>query len=96
MARICRKCNRPKDADHHDIVQVPAIDPETLKWKFENDEIVWEDAPKGMPNRYACRVRLVATSPVTGKTLTPQSPQRITELDTRYVHVSRFEGDLRP
>lgn len=81
MSRICPLCNRPKDEDHHDLVEVPILD------EISGGITGWRKAPPGWPNRYACRVKLVATSPTTGKTLTPADPQRIAELDTRYVHV---------
>jgi len=48
--------------------------------------------------RYACKVRLVATSPVSGKTFVPESPQRLAVIDNRYVHEDRFGPgkDLAP
>ena len=45
---------------------------------------------------YGCKVRLVATSPTTKRTMVPHTPQRTKENDARYVHEDRLKpgGDL--
>lgn len=42
---------------------------------------------------YGCRVRLTATSPVDGRTIVPNTSQRISETDTAYRHESRFKNE---
>jgi hypothetical protein len=46
--------------------------------------------------RYCIGLRLIATSPVSGKTFVPRSPQRLKSIDNRFVREQRFEpgGDL--
>lgn len=89
MARWCPRCNRPLDETGHDRADPPdAVVPARRgRCRFGVQRV----------RRWACRVRLIATSPVTGKTLVPDSPQRLAILDTRYVHADRLErGDLKP
>ena len=97
MARFCH-CGRPldgPDAEKYHEVEKPRVGP------------VFEIAASGRVRptmrrhkQRSCKMRLIATSPVTGKTLVPGggrfAPQRTTELNTRYVHESRFQpgGDL--
>jgi len=96
--RICTRCNRPlRDEAYHDTVEYGVAAPPIVGW-YQGHPVY--DVPEGdlKPRfrQYVCKMRLVATSPVSGKTLVPNSPQRITETDTRYVHEARFEGDLKP
>lgn len=93
MPRICVRCGRRlNDDEHHVLVD---DDGEAIKrWTMVN-------RGKGRMGLqrvrvYECRVSLIATSPATGKILRPAHPQRIKELDTRYVHNDRLKpgGDL--
>jgi hypothetical protein len=88
MARICRTCGRAKTEEEHDIAQVVT--------GIKDGEPEFGPAPKGWPNRWVCKTRLVATSPVSGKLFPVDHPQRRKGLDVRHVHESRFEGDLKP
>lgn len=79
MARYCRSCGRPLTDEFHDTGRAagPMVDGLTASGR-----------PRVAERKhrvYGCRVKLVATSPVSGRTLRPNSPQRIKELDTRYV-----------
>lgn len=80
MARHCSACGMPLNADHHDIDRRPGwfVDGMTASGRVRHS---YRDKLR----HYACRVELVATSPATGKTLTTKSPQRVKELDTRFV-----------
>lgn len=99
MPRICPRCNRPLDAEHHTIL------------RHEKGPRKGQPIRRPMIVRrgrgrlgiqkvltYECKVRLIAQSPSTGKVGVPPSPQRIKELDTRYVHEDRLKpgGDLNP
>ncbi len=97
MPRICHRCNRPLDGEHHDILRHE--DGPNKGKPIRRTMIVRRGRGRVGVQKvtvYGCKVRLVATSPVTGKTLVPSHPQRISELDTRYVHEDRFKGDLKP
>lgn len=80
MARHCSACGMPLDAEHHDVTRKSGwfLDGATATGRPRHS---YRDKLR----HYACRVKLVATSPETGKTLNTSSPQRIKELDTRYV-----------
>lgn len=41
---------------------------------------------------YVCKVRLVGTSPTSGKTFAVDHPQRIKETNVRYAHVDNLKG----
>lgn len=82
MARFCKQCGRPLDPDHHDIGKTPRIIIERGKIRKARD--------------YGCRVRLVATNPITGKTFVPNHPQRIARLNVRYVPEELFKTTLKP
>jgi hypothetical protein len=89
MARWCPRCNRPLDATGHDPADPPSA---VVPVRRGRGRLGVQRV-----RRWTCRVRLVATSPATGKTLAPNTPQRLAILDTRYVHVDRLEkGDLKP
>lgn len=92
MAKHCRACGLPLDEDHHDVVRVGPL--ETFPFRgFKNGQrqrLTYVRRPR--KRVYGCRVRLVATSPISGKTLTPGSPQRIKEVDTRYVRTELLEA----
>lgn len=95
MARICSSCGRALSPDEHDVVR-----------DGEKELSAWVDGIdrrgeariqlSGGRRRYGCRVRLIATSPYTGKTFIPARPApRFKDVDQRYVHESRFKtGDL--
>lgn len=97
--RTCTRCNRPlTDPEFHDIEEAGTAPPRIAGW-FKGHPVFdipegWE--PKPRFRGYSCKVRLVGTSPTTGKTIVPRTPQRIEESDARYVHETRFEGDLKP
>lgn len=99
MARICKSCNRPLDAEHHDLLRYPDDHPDKAGEVVKVPMVVRRGRGRlgiQMIRRYGCRVRLIATSPVTGKTLVPTHPQRLLAAGgARYVHESRFKnGDL--
>lgn len=82
MSRICKACGDPLSA--HDV--------ERRKRMFRDGNRI----SIRVGNVYGCKVRLIATSPGTGKTFVPNSPQRIARVDTRWVKERRFlpGGDL--
>jgi hypothetical protein len=93
--RICTRCNRElENEEFHEIVEPIQSLPDIVGW-FKGHPV-----RKAEPNRgrrfYGCKVKLIATSPISGDVLLPNSPQRTIETDTKYVHASRFEGDLKP
>ena len=86
--RICKRCGRRLNLDEHD-----------------DGGKVWQIARRGRCRMgvqrvrvYNCRLRLVGTSPVSGKTIVPKSAQRWKAIDNRYVHEDPFKpgGDLAP
>jgi hypothetical protein len=80
MARYCRGCNRALDETGHDTDRGP-------RYWIDGVDSAGRGRLRYSPERrrYRCRVKLVATSPASGKELSPASPQRIKELNTRYV-----------
>lgn len=90
MARICTRCNRPLDPEHH-VEGPPSL------------QILADPRARGTRRlarrlkTWGCKMRLITTSPVTGKVLAANSGQRLNAAgDTRYVHEARFKGDLAP
>jgi hypothetical protein len=102
MARICTRCNRELNEQEHDVLRYPDdYKDEAKRGKVMKVPMV-TNRGRGrigiqMIRRYGCRVKLIATSPVTGKTLVPSHPQRLLAAGgARYVHESRFDNDLKP
>jgi hypothetical protein len=94
MPRYCGACGRSLDIFGHDIARDD-------KGEFKRAHVIGMARGRGRlaygrVKQYSCRVRLVATSPSTGRTLPANDPQRIKELDTRFVHRERLQpgGDL--
>lgn len=82
MARLCPRCGRALDETGHDVLRYPTDHKdESLRGKVRKVETVMNRGRGRFPfarvRRYGCRVRLVATSPATGKTLVPSHPQRL-------------------
>lgn len=78
--RICR-CGRPlEDERYHE--EIVIRDPLPPVVGFFRGKRVYGDEPISNGVRvFACKLRLVAESPITGKRLVPQSPQRYTQID---------------
>lgn len=97
MPRFCAECGRPRDAEHHDVRQMPDVGLTLVAQQNDPEaDVVLMDVPHGFPNRWRCRTTLIAESPTTGKLYPIQHPQRITELNNRHVLTERLEpgGDL--
>jgi hypothetical protein len=77
--RYCVRCNRPLDAEHHDV---------------EKDVVTTIPQGGGYAHRrkrrYKCRVVLVANSVTDGKLIPATMPQRLKAAgNARYVHQAR-------
>lgn len=80
--RICRACGRRLNADEHDIGE-----PRTILVRRGRGRVGMQRA-----RTYACRVRLAATSPSTGKTFVPPTADRFEPTLASYRHESRFDA----
>lgn len=78
--RYCGRCGEPMD-DHEVKERVAILVRRPDRGRLRIQRIRVDECP----------VRLIATSPVTHKTLVPGTPQRIKVIDTRYVASRRFE-----
>jgi hypothetical protein len=82
MPRVCSACGRDLTAEFHDV---------------DGKRLV-HGGRRGLryARNWACRVRLVGTSPTTGKTNAPLTNQRTSDNDARYVREERLQrgGDL--
>lgn len=93
--RICTRCNRElTNPEYHDIESIGVAPPPLVGW-YQGHPVYdvpddWEPRPRF--RAYTCKVRLVGTSPRTGKTIVPRSAIRIKENDARYVQESLLEG----
>lgn len=81
MARFCNRCGRPLDAEHHDIGESKFVFARRGRGRMKLQKV----------RIYGCRVRLTAVSPATGRTIVPNTTDRIKETDTAYRHESRFK-----
>lgn len=84
--RLCSACGRPL-AEHEEGPKRLVVQP-GLRGRGR--------LPIRRQRTYGCRVRLIQQSPISGIVSVPASGQRLAILNTRYVHESRFEGDLKP
>ena len=106
-ARICTACGRPLDEDNHDVLRYTKEDDEAgiiPKGKMIGSVVRVKVAGRKLSATqharvWGCRVRLVADSPVSGKTIFPEYPgRRMKEINNRFVHAARVKpgGDLAP
>lgn len=92
MARICNRCGRPLDEEHHDVLRYEGEERRGKDGQMHYRPHEREGEACRIPmimrrgrgrvgiqqvRRYGCRVRLVATSPITGKHLNATRPQRL-------------------
>lgn len=102
MPRICNRCGRKLTPEEHDVLRYPDDYKDKAKRGTIQKVTVGMRRGRGRlgfqkVRLYGCRVRLIATSPVTGKTLAPAHPQRLAAAGyARYVHVSSFDHELKP
>lgn len=108
MARICRQCGRPLDEENHDILKYEGREKRGKdgEMKYVPHKREGEHRRVAVPmrrgrgrvgigqvRRYGCRVRLVARSPVTGKTLVATHPQRLAAAgNAAYVPIGILEA----
>lgn len=99
MARICHRCNRPLDAEHHDVDRYPDDHKDAALRGQPRKRIILASRGRGRFGIrkvmvYGCRVRLVADSPTTGRRLAPASPQRERHTGlARYTYVDRLREE---
>lgn len=95
--RICH-CGRPlEDERYHEIHEVQGSLPPIVGW-YRGYPVRGEGLLGHGRRLFACKVRLIAESPVTGKRLVPKSAHRYTQIDirhgarnARYVHPELLE-----
>lgn len=75
MARHCRACGQPLDAEHHDVVRHGPLEAfPIVEWvKGKRVPLTYVRRPRKVV--YACRVQLTADAD-NGGTFTPHTPQR--------------------
>lgn len=78
MPRFCRQCNRPLEEPYHNVSK------KTLRL---------DQRPRtGKQRIYECKVKLVATSPTSGKMIEAErSTPRTKELKQRYIYEGNFK-----
>lgn len=89
MARPCSACGLPLDPEHHDEVRFGKMLPVGLP-RFKNGRRIRLAGPR-RPRRigWLCRVKFVATNPVTGEDFDAEETNlpREKESNARYVRV---------
>lgn len=107
--RLCTRCGRPLNEDHHDLRRYTKDDDE--KSLIPAGKMVGSvvkapilkrmDGGKldvvGWKRTWGCRTRVVGTSPVSGKTISVQfAAPRMKQIDNRHVLATRVQrgGDL--
>lgn len=89
---ICGTCGRPRTGEYHDLVGVTPVKPPPIVGWVAGQPVHADAEPRPPRMRYTCHMTLVATSPTSGAVYPVNHPQRITELDTRWVHNDRLEN----
>lgn len=96
MARYCRQCNRPLDAEHHDVTRAGPLKPAPFAGFVQGRRVQTAESfdrsdAHPLVRHYSCRVDFRATTPDGVELdMDPRMHrQRVTELNQRFV----YKGD---